>query len=346
VAGITRVADVTALDRLGIPVYQAIRPASRNLSVSQGKGPTRMAARVSGAMESLELWHAESLEHVPRARLSMREMAFGNVIDPSTFKWRSDAVLPPSIPIDWVQATSLVSGRCGWLPRSMMELDFTISARVEPAPFHRTSNGLASGNSIDEALVHAVCELVERHALYLWQRAIRPSVPLMPESLNVGELAEIVARISGAGMKLAVHDITWCEGLPAILVDMVSPDLPHIWRGAGCHTSPEVAVSRALTEAAQSRLTYISGARDDLTQFGEGQDVGAVFASFEPPAGERALEDVAGLASLDVSTDLDLVVGALVTRGYEPFWINLTRPDVDLPVVRCFVPELREARYH
>ncbi len=74
-AGITRVADVTRLDGLGIPTFQAVRPGSLNLSVSQGKGATAIAARVSAVMESLEMWHAEDLGHLPRVVLSAPEMA-------------------------------------------------------------------------------------------------------------------------------------------------------------------------------------------------------------------------------------------------------------------------------
>jgi ribosomal protein S12 methylthiotransferase accessory factor len=346
-AGITRVADVTALDRIGIPVYQAIRPASRNLSVSQGKGPTRMGARVSGAMEAMELWHAESLAHLPGVSLSLREMAFGNPIDHRAFKWRSDGVAPPSVPIQWLRAPSLVSDRVGWLPRDMMELDFTVSANVRPAPFHLTSNGLASGNCVEEALLHSLCELVERHALWLWQRGTTPAVPLHLESLAVPELVELIERIADASMKVAVYELTWCQGLPTILVDMVGPDLPHVWRGAGCHTSPIVAVSRALTEAAQSRLTYISGARDDLTQFADlGGSAAGPYVAFEPPTGERSLEELESLASEDVTTDLGRVLDTLLSHGLEPFWIDLTRPELGVPVVRCFVPTLGEARYH
>src|SRR5215472_9591286 len=61
-AGITRLADVTGLDWIGLPVYQAIRPNSRNISVSQGKGLTRAQAKVSALMESLESFHAECIQ--------------------------------------------------------------------------------------------------------------------------------------------------------------------------------------------------------------------------------------------------------------------------------------------
>ena len=55
--GITRVADVTGLDVLGVPVAMAVRPLAATLSVSQGKGATYTHAAVSAAMEAIEVWH-------------------------------------------------------------------------------------------------------------------------------------------------------------------------------------------------------------------------------------------------------------------------------------------------
>lgn len=52
--GITRIANVTGLDTIGIPVVMVCRPNSRSISVSQGKGPDLDAARASGLMESVE----------------------------------------------------------------------------------------------------------------------------------------------------------------------------------------------------------------------------------------------------------------------------------------------------
>ena len=60
--GITRLANVTGLDRIGIPVVQAVRPNSRSLSVSQGKGVDMDSAKASAMMEAFELWHAERIE--------------------------------------------------------------------------------------------------------------------------------------------------------------------------------------------------------------------------------------------------------------------------------------------
>lgn len=68
--GITRVADVTGLDRIGIPVVMVCRPNARSLAVSQGKGIDIEAATVSGLMESVELYHAEHIEGGPEIAAS------------------------------------------------------------------------------------------------------------------------------------------------------------------------------------------------------------------------------------------------------------------------------------
>ena len=58
--GITRIANITGLDRLGVPVVMVCRPNSRSIAVSQGKGLDLAAAKASGLMESVETYHAET----------------------------------------------------------------------------------------------------------------------------------------------------------------------------------------------------------------------------------------------------------------------------------------------
>ena len=73
-AEITRVADVTGLDVLGIPTVMVARPNSRAISVAQGKGLDIWAARTSGIMEALESFHAERLDW-PVRLLTWRELS-------------------------------------------------------------------------------------------------------------------------------------------------------------------------------------------------------------------------------------------------------------------------------
>ena len=126
-AGITRLADITGLDWIGMPVYQAIRPNSRNLSVAQGKGLTRAQAQVSALMESLECFHGEDIRQ-PTVRATVAAMRPQLAYDPYTLPvtqesggstawdraahrfWRRDEQQPTlrdDIPFEWVAATDL-----------------------------------------------------------------------------------------------------------------------------------------------------------------------------------------------------------------------------------------------
>ncbi len=341
--GITRVADVTRLDRLGIPVYQAVRPASLNLAVSQGKAVSEAGARVSAVMEAVELWHAQDLDHLAQVEMSVREMRYGNTIDDDTFHWRQDSRLAEALAIPWISAHSLHHADDAWLPRNMIELDFTLPPSMQPHMFYLTSNGVASGNCLEEALVHALCELIERHALFLDHTQQRSVTAIDADSVECATVRGLIARVHDAGMKLALYDATWELGVPVAVAEMVAPDLPNVWRGSGCHPSPEVALSRAITEAAQSRLTYIAGSRDDLIPLAEQVDVARPFERFRPPAGERRFDAIPDVSTSNVSDDLERVLERLAARAFSAYYVDLTRDDVRVPVVRAFVPGLKEA---
>ncbi len=355
-AGVTRVADVTGLDHLGIPVYQAVRPASRNLSVSQGKGLTAAAARVSAAMEALELWHAERLDHLPSVTLSPREMRQAAAIPLSSLRWSarrstdgaSGADRLATTPLAWLPVRGLLGGRGGYLPRAMMELDFTPSEPLAPRPFDLTSNGLASGNCRAEAELHALCELVERHGVALHGQRLRSgerSPALRAESVASPGCRELLERVADRGGRVALFDLTWEAGVPVTLAEVALPDLPFVWRGSGCHPAREVALSRALTEAAQSRLTYIAGARDDLVLLAGAPGERDATAGFVAPAGEHDLEAMPDLATASVDGDLGAVLARLDALGLAPFALDLTRPDVGIDVVFAFIPGLLEVAH-
>jgi ribosomal protein S12 methylthiotransferase accessory factor len=113
--------------------------------------------------------------------------------------------------------------------------------------------------------------------------------------------------------------------------------------GAGCHLSKDVAVARALTEAAQSRLTFIAGSRDDVhpalyerMQHATPRDStrgrrGDFSTRRAPPVGATFEEDL--------RTTLGLLADAGLSRVVA---VEHTRPDVGIPVVAVIVPGLRE----
>jgi ribosomal protein S12 methylthiotransferase accessory factor len=341
--GITRVADVTRLDRLGIPVFQAVRPAGWSLAVSQGKGVTAAAARTSAAMEAIELWCCEDLSRLPQAELPLREMAYANPVPAAALRRRPGAPVLDALPIPWLRARSLAGGPPAWLPRQMLELDLRLPGAYAPRMFRPTSNGLASGNCPEEAQLHALCELVERHALALAHREPSRKVALDLATVPAGYARDLVELLRRAGARLAVYDLTWEAGLPALYAELALDDLPRRFHGSGCHPSPEVALARALSEAAQSRLTFISGARDDLPEPEPPRPPGAAHAAFAEPAAGRPFGALEDLATDSVAADLAETVRRLVALGHEPYAVDLTRVELGIAVVKAFAPGLLEA---
>lgn len=339
--GVTRVADVTGLDILGVPVYQAIRPEGRALSVSQGKGLSRAAARVGALMESLESWHAERLEDLPSVTMTLREMEYANAIPRRSLRWRAGATVLESRRIAWLRAESMAGGRHAWLPREMLSLDFRVSRHLEPSMFHPTSSGVASGNCLDEALLHGLCELIERHGRALVSSGAASLEPLDGHGIRDSDLQDVLERIRGRGLELALYDATWDIGVPVVAADLVGADLPVRFRGWGCHTSSEIALARALTEAIQSRLTYISGARDDVV-FQDHARPWEVFDGFRPPRATRSLSALPDLATETVAEDLSRVVGRVLGLGFHPYFVDLTRDEIGVPVAICYVPGFLE----
>jgi ribosomal protein S12 methylthiotransferase accessory factor len=116
--------------------------------------------------------------------------------------------------------------------------------------------------------------------------------------------------------------------------------------GAGCHLSRGIALSRAITEAAQSRLTYISGSRDDLKRHNYDEPVEQRLADYANKLWEnripaRRFADVPDTLRRDFESDLALLLGRLKSVGVEHACVvDLTRPELGIPVVRLMVPGL------
>ncbi|SON63465.1 Ribosomal protein S12 methylthiotransferase accessory factor YcaO [Mycobacterium simulans] len=261
-AGITRVADLTWLDDIGIPAVQAVRPASLTLSVSQGKAATYRAAQVSAVMESLENWHAEN---VTADLLSTPATDLAPVLtyDPQQLRRPAGRFYPPGTKLDWKIATTLLTGRQTWVPWTAVIVNVAVRDAWDPPLFSMDTTGLASGNSYHEAALHAMYEIMERHALATAKSGSTLfEVPL--DDVVGSNCAELVEMIHRAGSELHVTRVDAWDGFFCFSVALTSPTIEIPFSGHGLHHDPNVALSRAITEAAQSRLTAISGAREDL----------------------------------------------------------------------------------
>jgi YcaO-like protein with predicted kinase domain len=168
VMGITRIANITGLDRLGIPVVTVCRPNSRSLSVSQGKGLDLTSAKVSGLMEAVEMYHAEHIT-LPLTLASYNELRFSHpLVDVTRLPRLSVGSFHPALRLLWMEGRELRGNTPVWLPFELVHTDFTLPLPSGSGSFFMSSNGLASGNHLLEAISHGLCELVERDATTLW----------------------------------------------------------------------------------------------------------------------------------------------------------------------------------
>jgi YcaO-like protein with predicted kinase domain len=357
-AGITRVANVTGLDHLGIPVVTVCRPNARSLAVSQGKGVDLTSAKASGVMESLELHHAER-PSLPLRLGSYAELRrSGPVIDVARLPRLSVSRFHQDLPLLWAAGTELSSEEPRAVPFELVHANFTLPLPTGSGAFVMSTNGLASGNTLAEATGHALCEVIERDATALWY-ALPPERRrerrLDPGSVTDPACIELLQRIARAGLLIGIWETTTDIAVPAFnctLLDRVAGFQGRLSAagGMGCHPSPGVALSRALTEAAQSRLTYISGSREDATHeaYERGQDPTAlarwVSELSELPRDTRRFGDVPATVHQTHAEQNTWLLARLSGAGLtEAVAIDLTLPDFELPVVRVIVPGLEHA---
>jgi ribosomal protein S12 methylthiotransferase accessory factor YcaO len=329
--GITRVANVTGLDRIGVPVVTVCRPNSRALAVTQGKGADLASAKASGLMEAVESYHAERIS-LPLKLGSYKDLCSSHrMVDVTQLYRTSRSIFHPDLPILWIEGYDLLHQEIIWLPYDLVHLNYTVAIRSLPECFLSSSNGLASGNHFLEAVSQGICEVVERDATTLWRLlskerwdATRIDLstvhdPLCRDVLEKFERAEAeqnpLHRLSGAG-------------------------------GMGCHPAKQVALLRALTEAAQSRLTLITGSRDDMPR-------GKYLSTSNPDstrlqylllAPGRVLRDYDNIPTFEGQTfeaDVAWELECLRSAGIERvIVVDLSHAEFGVSVVRVVIPGL------
>ena len=354
VMGITRIANVTGLDTVGIPVVMVCRPNSRSIAVSQGKGLTLATAKASGLMESVEGYHAEHIT-LPLKLASFEELRYThNIVDISHLPQPSAGLFHPNLPLLWIEGHDILEDELVWIPYEMVHLNHTLPLPPGTGCFAASSNGLASGNHLLEAISHGICEVVERDATTLWSLgnpAAQQKTRINLDSVDDPDCRTALEKYERAEVCVAVWEITSDIGIPVFLC-LATECVPNPLRplpsslGFGCHPARPIALLRALTEAAQSRLTYISGSRDDL-----GRDAYEYSLNPKVLQSDRAHVEIQGpmrnfreapsfestTFNEDIAWELDRLHSAGITCVAV---INLTMPKLGIPVIRVVIPSL------
>lgn len=352
--GVTRIANITDLDRIGIPVFSSIRPSAAEgaISVYSGKGANEVQARISAIMESFERCLAERSginkdvqeSIASKEFIETPEIASGNydLIEPQS-------LLPPEKPMP----SSRIEWTTGWDLLKKEEVLVPSNAVYHPydAPglsvklFRTNTNGLAAGNTIEEAIFHGLLEVLERDALSIaeFNRFPGKEIVLTEDDGENYRLAQM-CRENGIDIKLWLlfHD-TDVPTVVTAMDDVRLKDPALLVMGAGSHLDPSIAVRRAITEAAQSRVVQIHGAREDTEREKIVRDIGYErikrMNSYWYEEGEKVkLADVKDLSTDRPSTNIDVLLQQIKNVTERAIVVDLSRNSISVPVVRVIVP--------
>lgn len=343
--GITRVTDTTRLDRFGVPVFASIRPGATRgaLCVNAGKGMVPDEAEAGAFMESIELAFAERARcAAPLVMMPVAEL--GRAPD------GVEAYLPkrPLAPTDRIlaaEAEDIATGEREWVPAE--RVIFPILPEDGGGTFGSDGNGICSGNTIAEATVHGLAEVIERDVtsfiISIADDTVRIATDTLPPHLRA--LAERTAARHG---ELVVRHAPNAFGLPYFLAAVIDTQLTVAHRGDGLHPSASIAATRAVCEAFQSRLTDIHGGRDDLTFHRVQRDAAdsieraqqrfiAALRSGAAVPYQTVVDRAAEATDLDTATQL--LLDAMRARGL-PRALRVALGPADLPisVQRVIVP--------
>lgn len=340
-AGVTRLADITRLDRIGLPVWQAVRPGSLALSVHQGKGASHEDAQLGALLEAVESNAAERYE-ADGPVLAWSALPEHERADDLADFARSRTAATATLEVRWARAER-PDGYTLWVPEDIVSLDFT---RAKASSFERSSAGLATGSTLEEAQRSALLELIERDAVSRFEELDfidRLDLEIDTDLIEMGSFEELLATIKAERLELRLFAPPSPTSMPVVIAGLRDPtktSRPYVGTvGHAAHPDPNSALFQAVAEALQSRLTFIAGSRDDCWPWDYQRTSEGMIGSLAPPP-------VTGIDPLSFDTmeagpsELDSIVSRVVRMGVDQLaFLKLADPE-GFHVVRAFAPGL------
>ncbi|WP_135610743.1 YcaO-related McrA-glycine thioamidation protein [Methanococcoides sp. AM1] len=352
--GVTRIASITDLDRLGIPVFSAIRPSAAEgaISIYSGKGASETQARISAMMESFERCLAERVgvnadiveDVVAEEFIESVENAAKDyeLLDPHSLLLSEP--LPLENLVEWTQGWDLLREKEIYVPSNAVYHPYDspgMSARL----FRSNTNGLASGNVIEEAILHGLLEVIERDALSIAEFNRNPGREIVLTE-EEGTNYELMKKFESNGVQLKLWLLPHDTGITSVVAatdDLDLKDPALLVMGAGSHLKPEIAIRRAITEAAQSRVVQIHGAREDTDRESFVRQIGYErmkrMNNFWYEGAETVtIGELNDISRSTPAENIDAVLDELRKITDSVIVVDLSRKSVGVPVVRVIIP--------
>ena len=395
--GVTRLSDITYMDKLYIPNYSSILPGTEDsFWVYGGKGPTREHAKASALMEAIERYSSlsstytktftfiqGSYSHLSKSYNKVLHSA--EVVEPVNQQYNDKDSI-----IDYLPGFDLLTNEMVLVPAQLALCRYSAKSPAIDAFLYSHTNGLASGNVWEEAMCHALCEVIERDAVsiadlcasfipYSILEKIRSSLKdcgyhinqfseytfvddssIYPD-VDISEIADeseaikfLVKRFIDTDIPLLIKDITQKDiGIPTFVassIEWVNHNYGYFAKGYGTHPDARIALMRAITEVSQTRAANIQGARDDLKkiQYKENDEIFKRKWQFMPASlniknknKTIKFSEIKSYLNKDILDDIKLILKSLKNAGLRrAIIVDLTNPNVGIPVVRAIVPGL------
>ncbi len=351
-AGLGKPENITDKDNLGIPVFSIDRQktALGKPKYYNGKGATVEQAEASAIMEAIERYSAEQQES--------DEVVYGTYSQAKEIMETVnpvDLILPLRVldhynkqtEIAWVEAFEMFRGCPIWVPACAVYYPYYPDDDLQLFSFH--TNGLASGNTIEEAILHALFEDIERDAWSIAEYKDYTNADVLIRDEN-SIPAQLIKKFNDQGIEIHLKDLTSDIGVTTIGAaadDTRTKDPELLTIGVGTHLNPEIAAIRAITEVAQSRTTHKHGMKINAQLQKVTQDMGYEKIKkvnhmwFGENPKKVYLEDMEDKSTDYVLDDIEIVLQSLMDAGFDQvICADLTRPELGVPSVRMIVPGL------
>mmetsp|Transcript_3131 Transcript_3131/g.1841 ORF Transcript_3131/g.1841 Transcript_3131/m.1841 type:complete len:575 (+) Transcript_3131:7107-8831(+) len=322
--------------RLDIPVYFSVcgRDASALIGTKKqmGKGATPAQSKASAIMELVERFSFFSFREnkdnfLKKKYINIREnkvpfeIIAASVNDDSAELEITKKIFE-QLPLKWTKAFNLTKQKEVLIP---FDWFFSINE----------FNGTAAGNCVEETLLQGICEIVERHTSSIISRNQIKVPGIRVSSAKDKMVIEMLQKYKNAGINLYISDFTLDMGIPTIGVFAYDPStFPKkselVWT-AGTTTSPEKALSRALTEVAQLSGDFNTGSNyvaSGLPKFSRMEDANFILY----PDIMTNITDLPDLSDNNLKTEVENSISALANKNFEVIAINTTHPLIEAPV--------------
>lgn len=345
---------------------EALRASLR--SHSAGKGKSNIQAKVSALCETIEHYAGRFQGDESRIRSKLKDltnavhsndcMLFSELQVENREQWNARGSRLTWVPepfdeemeIEWSPVWSLTCNELRYVPTAYCYYGYAQQYNIQ---FTRAdSNGCATGNTREEAILQGFMELVERDCVAVWwyNRLKKPAVDLSSfDDPYVQELTDYYKRLN---RNLWVLDITNDLNIPAFAAISCRHDYKgeYIILGFGAHFDPQIAILRALTEVNQSLPAVKMAERGrnyrqhkcELHQWWNTANIeNQSYLTPDETAMPKVQADYSKYWSDDLYTDVMNCVKIAENKGLETLILDQTRPDIGLDVVKVIVPGLR-----